>query len=104
MNEAQLDVIMDREIGGAQLVLEGDLVFANMSVVKEKLNDFLESWSGQSLAVLVRNVSDLDLSLLQLLEVVSAFSDKNGINCSIKWEVDNEIINLFKQTGFEKYT
>ena len=103
MNETQVKIVVEESRESALLIFSGDLIIDNISVINKKIDGFLVRWDGENINVLIRDVVALDLSFLQLLEVLCSYFKKNGIEYSLKWEVEEELLSLFSQTGFEKY-
>lgn len=103
MNDAQVDVVRDQQLGRDILVFSGELLFRNIPSVKQKLDDFFSSWDGGVLTMRVENLTGFDLGFLQMLEVIANYLKGKGVEFSVAIEFDNETKSLLSQTGFEKY-
>ena len=103
MNDTQVKIVDDKKSGSGRLIFEGDLTIMNSSQLKGKLHDLLDHLKYDSLVVFIQNVSDIDLSFLQLMEVLGNHLTKKGIAYSVKWDMGEETKDLLKKTGFDKY-
>lgn len=103
MNDAQVEIVSSGEESPARLVFEGELIISNISQIKRKLDTLLLQLINSELLVEIKNVTNIDLSFLQLLESLGIHLSEKGIALSLKWELDEETKTLFRQTGFEKY-
>lgn len=104
MNKASVDIVSGRTGENTCLVFSGDLIFENISIVKQLVDDFLSNWNEQEICLKMNDVTALDLSFLQLLEVVGKHLAEKEIDFSTEWQLEHELLTLLKQTGFEKYT
>lgn len=104
MNKGKAEIIIDETTDHVRFILAGDLIFNNITGVKIKIEEFLESWTGKKLSIKIHKVSALDLSFLQLLEIIFNDLQKKKAEYVLKWEMDDEMRMLLKQTGFQKYT
>lgn len=104
MNAVQVEIVRGEEGSPARLIFEGDLVISNISQIKRSLDDLWPQLTNSELLIEIKNITNIDLSFLQLLEVFGIHLSGKGITFSLKWDLDEETKALFKQTGFVKYT
>lgn len=104
MNNDLLDLVKVGDEGKSSIVFSGDLTFDNITAIKDWVDEFFIDWRENRLNICVQNVDSLDLSFLQLLEVIHAKLKQEGKEIAFTWTLDDELRLLLKHTGFEKYT
>ncbi|HKJ42538.1 MAG TPA: hypothetical protein VKA27_10625 [Sunxiuqinia sp.] len=104
MNEALVDIVEDGESESCRVNFEGYLTMANIVSIKQQVDDWLNDLTAKTVNIQIQNTSDVDLSFLQLMEVLGNYLKNEGFAMTMKWELDDEMKTLFKQAGFVKYT
>jgi ABC-type transporter Mla MlaB component len=91
-------IVLEKVSGGKEeLVLEGDLLIDNVS----KIYDELLSLAGQPemKSIRIRNVSNIDLAVLQVLAAFAKSQKQKGRNIEFAFELDDQLSKLLDHAG-----
>ena len=84
------------------LILSGRFTMVNAEEIKSKLVQMVPVFPT-SLEVTVKDVTELDLSFLQLMKSFICLLKTKNIIFNICWRLDEDQLNLLDSTGFSKY-
>jgi len=84
------------------LILSGQLTIENMDEIKLKLMQLVSAFSSP-LTIIVEEVTDFDLSFLQLFESFMNFLKIQKVNFTFVWRMDEDQMKLLCGSGFSKY-
>lgn len=85
-----------------QFIFSGQLTIEHAGKIKTRLMQLVSSFSS-SLDIIMQEVTDFDLSFLQLLQsFINLLAFKN-IDYTIRWLIDEEQEKLLVGSGFSKY-
>ena len=82
----------------ATVILEGNLTVQNASEIHKKLVETKNNFS--KVDVQIQNVTDIDLSIVQLLSTYWKTFDTLNKNLDINFNTSNEIQKLLNNSGF----
>lgn len=92
--------ITSTEIEGkeaGQIIFEGDLSIQNAQLIKDKILDALETY--ENLKVVVQNMSDMDLSVFQILYAFKKSSEKNNKLTLFEFNIPETTKSIIKNSG-----
>jgi anti-anti-sigma regulatory factor len=79
--------------------LEGDLGINNSVAIKKSIAEM--SFTGETVAIQIKNVERLDVTFLQILRALKTSLEKDGKKTDIISEIPKDIELLLLNTGFE---
>lgn len=100
--EHYLVEIVQTEGEGDRLVFSGELTLQHTAEMKSSLMRMISVFSS-SLNIVVKDITEFDLSFLQLLESFLNALKINHIDFIVNWEADEEQMKLLCGSGFSKY-
>ncbi|MEN6457161.1 MAG: hypothetical protein ABFD10_23140 [Prolixibacteraceae bacterium] len=100
--EDYLVEVKKTEDGRDLLILSGRLTIENMDEIRLKLMQLVSTLSS-SLAIVVEEVTNFDLSFLQLFESFRNFLKKQKVNFTFAWQMDEDQMKLLCGSGFSIY-
>jgi len=92
----------DSAAGRDQLVISGRLTVVHAEEIKYRIMQLVSTFSS-SLDIIVKEVGEIDLSFLQLIQSFIYLLKTKNINFNINWMIDEEQMKLLCGTGFSKY-
>jgi anti-anti-sigma regulatory factor len=87
---------------GDRLVFSGRLTIEHTDEIKSTLMRLVSTFSSP-LILVTKEVTDFDLSFLQLFESFINLLKTKNINLTINWQMDEEQMKLLCGSGFSKY-
>lgn len=84
------------------LIFSGQLTIEHTDKIKLRLMQLVSAFSS-SLNIIVEDVTDFDLSFLQLFESFINFLKIQKINFTFNWQMDEDQMKLLCGSGFSKY-
>ena len=93
---------VDEAGGHDQLIISGMLTVESAAEIKDRIMQVVSTFSS-SLDIVVKEVTELDLSFLQLIQSFIYLLKAKNINFNINWIIDEEQMKLLCGTGFSKY-
>jgi len=84
----------------ASITLEGNLTIHNASAIQTKLVAIKNDFKKVELAI--KNVTDIDLTVIQLISSYWNTMHKQKNLLEVKFEVSNEIKTLLTHSGFQE--
>jgi ABC-type transporter Mla MlaB component len=98
MKQASISITDHNKKKNAQILIEGELVVGSLHKVKEELTAAVSRYS--TLTIVVKNVSAIDLTFLQLLFAVKKSLALVHKSFSFHVELPDEITTLLSRSGF----
>jgi len=92
----------DSAAGRDQLVISGRLTVVHAEEIKYRIMQLVSTFSS-SLDIIMKEVTDFDLSFLQLLQSFINLLALKSIDYTIRWLIDEEQEKLIVGSGFSKY-
>lgn len=77
----------------------GMLVLENSEELKARLIDACQKLS-KKIVVAIKDVTDIDISCIQLLLAFISFLDDNHVSYAFEWHLDEELKALLENVGF----
>lgn len=85
-----------------KIMISGDFTIDNAHYIKQDLLDNIAS--TKSINLVVDEVSNIDLTALQLIYALQKSLSKKNIAFSLKVDLPEELLTLVQHAGFEKIT
>ncbi len=92
-------IIQTSDIGSnnGELVIQGDLSIDNTSKIYDEISALITN--SQIRVIRIQNISNIDLSFIQVLISLGQTIKKNNMRVSIETNLDNQFAELLENTG-----
>lgn len=100
MKEYQIKLSNDKKTKAVSLELSGRLNVENISRIQKEVNAAIKN--SKIINIKVADVDESGLSFIQFLVALRRKSQKSEVEFNIDLDLNNEITELFKRSGFSK--